>query len=80
MERNANIIILRKRKIRNYKSNKPIYRRRNCWKRFFFIKAKAGFEIKKQLNYMKKREMGWQVLFYNIRRNIVFDGKNLEKI
>ena len=27
-----------------------------------------------KLSYMKKREMGWHVLFYNIRRNIEFNG------
>jgi len=28
---------------------------------------------------MKKREMGWNILFYNIRRNIVFGGRKFEK-
>jgi hypothetical protein len=28
---------------------------------------------------MKKREMGWHILFYNIRRNIEFNGKSIKE-
>ena len=28
---------------------------------------------------MKKREMGWNVLFYNIRRNIVFERNEVKE-
>jgi len=70
----------RERKIRNYESNKPIYRRRvivECV--FSSLKRKQNLKLRSKLSYMKKREMGWHVLFYNIRRNIVFDGVELKE-
>ena len=65
----------RARKIRNFESNKPIYRRRvivECV--FSSLKRKQQLKLRSRLSYMKKREMGWHVLFYNIRRNIEFNG------
>ncbi|MFQ5531480.1 MAG: transposase [Candidatus Nanoarchaeia archaeon] len=72
----------RRRKIKNFESNKKIYGRRvivECV--FSSLKRKQHLMLRSKLSYMKKREMGWHVLFYNIRRNIIFyevDGnKNL---
>jgi len=70
----------RKRKIRNFESNKPIYRRRvivECV--FSSLKRKQQLKLRSRLPYMKKREMGWHVLFYNIRRNIEFNGKTIKQ-
>lgn len=66
----------RERKIRNFESNKNIYRRRvivECV--FSSLKRKQQLKLRSRLPYMKKREMGWHILFYNIRRNIEFNGK-----
>jgi len=64
----------RERKIRNFESNKGIYRRRPIVECVFSsLKRKQKLKLQSKLFYMKKREMGWHVLFYNIRRNIVFD-------
>ncbi len=70
----------RERKIRNFESNKPIYRRRvivECV--FSSLKRKQNLKLRSRLGYMKKREMGWHVLFYNIRRNIEFDGTEVKE-
>ena len=70
----------RERKIRNFESNKQIYRRRvivECV--FSSLKRKQNLKLRSRLSYMKKREMGWHILFYNIRRNIEFDGINLKE-
>lgn len=66
----------RQRKIKNYESNKKIYRRRvivECV--FSSLKRKQKLKLRSKLSYMKKREIGWHILFYNIRRNIEFNGK-----
>ena len=68
------------RKIANFESNKLIYRRRvivECV--ISSLKRKQHLELRSRLSCMKKREMGWHVLFYNIRRNIEFDGKKFEE-
>src|SRR3989344_1780041 len=65
----------RERKIRNFESNKNIYRRRvivECV--FSSLKRKQNLKLRSRLSYMKKREMGWHILFYNILRNIDFGG------
>jgi len=70
----------RERKIRNFESNKPIYRRRVIVESVFSsLKRKQNLRLRSKLSYMKKREMGWHILFYNIRRNIVFNGKKFEE-
>ena len=70
----------REKKIRNFKSNKLIYRRRvivECV--FSSLKRKQNLKLRSRLSYMKKREMGWHILFYNIRRNIEFNGKGIKE-
>jgi len=70
----------RRRKIANFDSNKPIYRRRvivECV--FSSLKRKQNLKLRSKLSYMKKREMGWHILFYNVRRNIDFDGVSLKE-
>jgi hypothetical protein len=65
----------RERKIRNFESNKHLYRRRvivECV--FSSLKRKQSLKLRSRLSHMKKREMGWQILFYNLRRNLEFDG------
>ena len=67
-------------KSRNFESNKLIFRRRvivECV--FSSLKRKQQLKLRSKLSYMKKREMGWHILYYNIRRNIVFDGKKFEE-
>ena len=70
----------RRRKIINFESNKPIYRRRvivECV--FSSLKRKQNLKLRSKLSYMKKREMGWHILFYNIRRNIEFNGRTVKE-
>jgi len=70
----------RERKIRNYKSNQKIYRRRVIVESIFSsLKRKQGLKLRSRLSYMKKREMSWHILFYNIRRNVVFDGTEVKE-
>jgi len=70
----------RERKIRNFESNKPIYRRRVIVESVFSsLKRKQQLKLRSRLGYMKKREMGWNVLFYNIRRNIVFERNEVKE-
>lgn len=70
----------RRRKIANFESNKIIYRRRvivECV--ISSLKRKQNLKLRSKLSHMKKREMGWHILFYNIRKNIEFYGKNFEE-
>ena len=70
----------RRKKIVNFESNKPIYRRRvivECV--FSSLKRKQSLKLRSKLSYMKKREMGWHILFYNVRRNIDFEGISLKE-
>lgn len=70
----------RERKIRNYESNKKIYRRRVIVESVFSsLKRKQNLKLRSKLSYMKKREMCWHILFYNIRRNMVFDGVEVKE-
>ena len=70
----------RERKIRNFESNKIIYRRRVIVESVFSsLKRKQNLKLRSKLSYMKKREMGWHILYYNIRRNIVFDGNEVKE-
>jgi len=65
----------RRKKIANFESNKVIYLRKvivECV--FSSLKRKQQLRLRSKLGYMKKREMGWHILFYNIRRNINFDS------
>ena len=64
----------RERKIRNYESNKQIYRRRvivECV--FSSLKRKQHLQLRSKSSHMKKREMGWHILYYNLRRNVDFN-------
>ena len=70
----------RERKTRNFESNKQIYRRRVIVESVFSsLKRKQQLKLRSRLSHMKKREMGWHILFYNIRRNIIFDGKEIKE-
>lgn len=70
----------RERKIINFESNKPIYRRRAIVESVFSsLKRKQQLKLRSKLSYMKKREMGWHILFYNIRKNIEFNGKIIKE-
>ncbi len=72
---------VRERKIRNFESNKTIYRRRVIVESVFSsLKRKQNLKLRSRLSCMKKREMGWHILYYNIRRNIIFDETNHQKI
>ena len=70
----------RERKIKNFESNKLIYRRRVIVESVFSsLKRKQQLKLKSKLSYMKKREVGWHILFYNIRRNIEFNGNDIKE-
>lgn len=67
----------RTRKYNNFDSNKDIYRRRVIVESVFSsLKRKQHLNLRSRLCSMKRREMGWHILFYNLRRNIEFDGVN----
>lgn len=70
----------RQRKIANYETNKQTYRRRvivECV--FSSLKRKQQLKLRSRLSHMKKREMGWHILYYNLRRNISFTGLNIKE-
>ena len=70
----------RMKKILNFESNKPVYRRRvivECV--FSSLKRKQNLKLRSRLSYMKKREMGWHILWYNVRRNIEFSGNEVKE-
>lgn len=70
----------RERKIKNFESNKIIYRRRVIVESVFSsLKRKQKLKLRSRLSYMKKREMGWHILYYNIRRNIDFEGVQIKE-
>ena len=60
--------------------NKLIYRRIVIVESVFSsLKRKQHLRLRSKLSYMKKREIGWHILFYNIRRNLVFDGNEVKE-
>lgn len=64
----------RARKIANYESNKSIYRRRPIVECVFSsMKRVQDLKLRSKSPFMKKREMGWHVLYYNLRMNVKFD-------
>ena len=64
----------RLRKERNYQSNKKVYNRRPIVESVISsIKRVHDTRLRSQLPFMKKREMGWHILLYNIRMNVKFD-------
>lgn len=70
----------RERKCKNFEANKKIYRRRVIVEAVFSsLKRKQHLRLRSKLCSMKKREMGWHILFYNMRRNIEFGGVNLNE-
>jgi len=67
----------RLRKESNYQSNKRVYDRRPIVESVISsIKRVQDPKLRSQSPYMKKREMGWHVLLYNIRMNVKFDSNN----
>lgn len=67
----------RRRKEANYQTNKHVYNRRPIVECVISsIKRVQDPKLRSQLPYMKKREMGWHVLLYNIRMNIKFGSNN----
>jgi len=67
----------RRRKKANFESNKYVYRRRVIVEAVFSsIKRVQDLKLRSRLSYMKKREMAWHILLYNIRRNITFSEIN----
>ena len=68
------------RKHKNFDTNKQIYRRRVIVESVFSsLKRKQHLNLRSRLCSMKKREMGWHILLYNIRRNIEFNGKSIKE-
>lgn len=65
----------RQRKERNYQSNKHVYNRRPIVESVISsIKRVQDPKLRSRLPYMKKREMGWHILLYNIRMNVKFEA------
>jgi hypothetical protein len=63
----------RRRKEENYKAHKKLYNRRPIVESVISsIKRVQDPKLRSQLPHMKKREMGWHVLLYNIRMNVKF--------
>lgn len=61
----------RRRKEENYKANKKAYKRRSIVESVFsLLKRVQGLRLRSRLHYMKKREMAWNILYYNLRMNI----------
>jgi hypothetical protein len=70
----------RARKIANYESNKGIYRRRGIVESVFSsLKRKQHLKLRSRIDYMKKREMSWHILYYNLRRNMEFRGVQFQE-
>ncbi|MFQ5531791.1 MAG: transposase [Candidatus Nanoarchaeia archaeon] len=64
----------RRRKEENFQANKLAYKRRPIVETVFSIlKRVQDLKLRSRLSYMKKREMGWHILLYNVRRTIVFE-------
>ena len=64
-----------RRKEENYQANKHVYNRRPIVESIIScIKRVQDPKLRSQLPYMKKREMGWHVLLYNIRMNVKFEA------
>lgn len=71
----------RLRKERNYQSNKYVYNRRAIVESVISsIKRVQDPKLRSRLPYMKKREMAWHILLYNIRMNVKFDNNYSESI
>ena len=65
----------RRRKEENFQANKQIYRRRPIVEAVFSsLKRVQDLRLRNRLPYMKKREMGWNILLYNIRMNVKFES------
>lgn len=67
----------RRRKEANYQTNKHVYNRRPIVESVISsIKRVQDPKLRSQLPSMKKREMGWHILLYNIRMNVKFDNNS----
>lgn len=54
-----------------YENNKSLYGLRNNVESVFSsLKRVQGLKIRSRLSFMKKREMGWHMVWYNIRKSI----------
>lgn len=63
----------RERKIRNFESNKHVYNRRAIVESVISsIKRVQDTRLRSRLPYMKKREVAWHILLYNLRMNVKF--------
>ena len=64
----------RERKKANYESNKKHHNRRPIVENVIYVlKRVLDVRLRSRLAYMKKREMSWFILLYNINRNVVFE-------
>lgn len=54
-----------------YENNKEFYALRNNIESVFSsLKRVQGLKIRSRKSFMKKREMGWQIIWYNIRKKL----------
>ena len=64
-----------------YFKNKEIYNKRNNVESVFSsLKRVQGLKIRSRIHYMKKREMGWHILWYNIRKKLSYLIFLMEKL
>jgi hypothetical protein len=43
------------------------------------MKRKQHLELRSKSDYMRKREMGWHILYYNLRREIEYKGNKTKE-
>jgi len=67
----------RRRKEENYQANRGVYKRRAIVESVISsLKRVQDLKLRSREHYMKKREMGWHVLWYNMRMNIKFEDNS----
>lgn len=73
--------VLRRKVHNSYSENKELYTLRNNVEGVFSsLKRVQGLRIRSRISYMKKRELGWHILWYNIRKSLSLHIIFLQKI
>jgi hypothetical protein len=66
---------IRQRKRSNFETNKMIYKRRVIVESVISVLKRAyDMKVRSRLAFMKKREVSWNILLYNIDRNLILEG------
>jgi len=65
----------RRRKEENFQANIQVYKRRAIVESVISsLKRVQDLKLRSKLPHMRKREMGWHILWYNMRMNIKFES------